>query len=209
MALAEVFERFAGPDAAVGFRAYDGSRAGAADSPITITVKSPVAVSYLAQAPGAMGLARAYIAGHLDVDGDMYTALSHMTRVQRSQFSTAEKLNLLRALGGPRVLWPRIAPPPQEVRVNRRWLSGRRHSRGRDASAISHHYDVSNTFYEWVLGPSMAYTCACYPDATASLEQAQEYKFDLVARKIALRPGMRLLDVGCGWGGMVMHAASK
>jgi cyclopropane-fatty-acyl-phospholipid synthase len=88
-------------------------------------------------------------------------------------------------------------------------MSGRRHSRGRDASAISHHYDVSNTFYEWVLGPSMAYTCACYPDVTASLEQAQEYKFDLVARKIGLRPGMRLLDVGCGWGGMVMHAARK
>src|SRR5499427_4801850 len=209
MALAEVFERFAGPDAQVEFRAYDGSRAGVADSPITITVKSPVAVSYLAQAPGAMGLARAYVAGHLDVDGDMYTALSQMTRVQRVELGAAEKLNLLRALGGPKVLWPRIQPPPEEVRVNRRWLSGRRHSRGRDASAISHHYDVSNTFYEWVLGPSMAYTCACYPRHDASLEQAQEYKFDLVARKIGLARGMRLLDVGCGWGGMVIHAARR
>jgi cyclopropane-fatty-acyl-phospholipid synthase len=209
MALAQVFERFAGPDAEVAFRAYDGSRAGAADSPIMITVKSPVAVSYLAQAPGAMGLARAYVAGHLDVDGDMYAALSRMTRVQRVGLGTAEKLNLLRALGGPRVLWPRIQPPPEEVRVNRRWLSGRRHSRGRDASAISHHYDVSNTFYEWVLGPSMAYTCACYPAPDATLEQAQAVKFDMVARKLALRPGMRLLDVGCGWGGMVMHAARE
>jgi len=209
MALAEVFERFAGPDAQVEFRAYDGSRAGVADSPITITVKSPVAVSYLAQAPGAMGLARAYVAGHLDVDGDMYTALSQLTRVQRVGLGTAEKLNLLRALGGPKVLWPRVPPPPQEVRVNRRWLSGRRHSRGRDASAISHHYDVSNTFYEWVLGPSMAYTCACYPAADATLEQAQAVKFDMVARKLALKPGMRLLDVGCGWGGMVMHAARE
>ena len=68
---------------------------------------------------------------------------------------------------------------------------------------------MSNTFYEWVLGPSMAYTCACYPSADATLEQAQEYKFDLVARKIGLQPGMRLLDVGCGWGGMVMHAAHR
>jgi len=174
-----------------------------------ITVKSPVAVSYLAQAPGAMGLARAYVAGQLDVDGDMYTALSRLTRVQRVQLSAAEKLNLLRALGGPKVLWPRIPPPPQEVRVNRRWLAGRRHSRGRDASAISHHYDVSNTFYEWVLGPSMAYTCACYPTSDATLEQAQAVKFDMVARKLALKPGMRLLDVGCGWGGMVMHAARE
>src|SRR5262252_7022337 len=209
MALAEVFERFAGPDAQVEFRAYDGSRAGVADSPITITVKSPVAVSYLAQAPGAMGLARAYVAGHLDVDGDMYTALSQMTRVQRVELGAAEKLNLLRALGGPKVLWPRIQPPPEEVRVNRRWLSGRRHSRGRDASAISHHYDVSNTFYEWVLGPSMAYTCACYPTEDATLEEAQAYKHDLVARKLGLRSGMRLLDVGCGWGGMVRHAARE
>jgi len=88
---------------------------------------------------------------------------------------------LLRQLGGPRVLLPRVPPPPQEVRVKRRWLSGRRHSKARDASAISHHYDVSNTFYEWVLGPSMAYTCACYPDEAASLEEAQAYKSDLVA----------------------------
>jgi len=166
-------------------------------------------VSYLAQAPGALGLARAYVAGHLDVDGDMYTALARLASAQRIDLSVAERLSLLAQLGGPKLLIRRVAPPPQEVRVNRRWLSGRLHSMGRDASAISHHYDVSNTFYEWVLGPSMAYTCACYPRADATLEHAQGYKFDLVARKIALRPGMRLLDVGCGWGGMVMHAARK
>ena len=85
----------------------------------------------------------------------------------------------------------------------------RRHSKGRDANAISHHYDVSNRFYEWVLGPTMAYTCACYPHQDATLEQAQGYKFDLVARKLGLAGGMRLLDVGCGWGGMVMHAARE
>ena len=209
MALAEVFQRFAGPDAPVGFEAYDGSRAGAADSPVKITVKSPVAVSYLAQAPGALGLARAYVSCHLDVDGDMYTALSRMTTAQRVDMTGAEKLSLVRMLGGPKVLWPRIPPPPQEVRVTRRRLSGRRHSKVRDASAISHHYDVSNTFYEWVLGPSMAYTCACYPAGDATLEQAQATKFDLVARKLALKPGMRLLDVGCGWGGMVLHAARE
>jgi cyclopropane-fatty-acyl-phospholipid synthase len=209
MALAEVFERVAGPDAPVAFEAYDGSKAGSAGSPIKITVKSPVAVSYLAQAPGALGLARAYVSGHLDVDGDMYSALSRMVNAQRMRTTVAEKLQLLGRLGGPKVLVPRIPPPPQEVRVKTRWLSGRRHSKQRDASAISHHYDVSNTFYEWVLGPSMAYTCACYPTADATLEQAQAYKFDLVARKLALRPGMRLLDVGCGWGGMVMHAAKN
>src|SRR6202040_3116723 len=100
-------------------------------------------------------------------------------------------------------------PPPQEVTQTNRWLTGRLHSKTRDAKVISHHYDVSNRFYEWVLGPSMAYTCACYPGEDATLEEAQANKFDLVARKLGLTEGMRLLDVGCGWGGMVMHAARE
>ncbi len=210
MSLAEVFERVAGPGAEVEFAAYDGSKAGTPGSPeVKVTVRSRTAVGYLAQAPGSLGLARAYVSGHLDVDGDMYTALSRLAKAQRLHHSVPERLSMLAELGGPSVLLRRVAPPPQEVRVSRWWMSGRRHSMRRDASAISHHYDVSNTFYEWVLGPSMAYTCACYPRADASLERAQEHKFDLVARKLALTPGMRLLDVGCGWGGMVMHAAKR
>jgi cyclopropane-fatty-acyl-phospholipid synthase len=207
MALAEVFERVAGPEAPVEFHAFDGSRAGSESSPVRITIKSRTAVAYLAQAPGALGLARAYVSGHLDVQGDMYGALARMASAQRMDVGIGERLRLLSELGGPRLLVPRVAPPPQEVQVNRRWRIGRRHSKDRDANAISHHYDVSNTFYEWVLGPSMAYTCACYPRQDATLEEAQETKFDLVARKLGLRPGMRLLDVGCGWGGMIMHAA--
>ena len=209
MALAEVFEAVAGADAPVEFRAYDGSRAGTPGSTVKITVRSPAAVAYLAQAPGALGLARAYVAGHLDVEGDMYEALSRLTKAQSIGLGAAEKVRLLQALGGPKLLVHRVPPPPQEVRVRRRWLGGRRHSKRRDAEVISHHYDVSNRFYEWVLGPSMAYTCACYPDQDATLEQAQAYKFDLVARKLGLTAGMRLLDVGCGWGGMVMHAARE
>ncbi len=209
MALAEVFESFVGPDAPLEFTAYDGSRAGDPGSQVKMTVRSPVAVAYLAQAPGALGLARAYVSGHLDVDGDMYEALARMTKAQNISMTVAEKLRLLQALGGPKLLLNRLPPPPQEVRVKSRWRTGRLHSKDRDASAISHHYDVSNTFYEWVLGPSMAYTCACYPRADATLEEAQYNKFDLVARKLALKPGMRLLDVGCGWGGMVMHAARQ
>ncbi len=98
-------------------------------------------------------------------------------------------------------------PPPQEAPSQwRRLMNGLRHTKDRDAAAIRHHYDVSNHFYEMVLGPSMAYTCACYPTADATLEQAQEHKFDLVAASSAWQPGMRLLDVGCGWGGMIRHA---
>jgi cyclopropane-fatty-acyl-phospholipid synthase len=209
MALAEVFERVMGSDAPVEFAAYDGSHAGTPGAPVKLTIRSPVAVAYLAQSPGALGLARAYVSGHLDLDGDMYQALERMSKAQNMDLSVAEKWRLLQSLGGPKLLVNRIAPPPQEVMQSRRWLSGRRHTKGRDAKAISHHYDVSNTFYEWVLGPTMAYTCACYPKADASLEEAQANKFDLVARKLGLHEGMRLLDVGCGWGGMVRHAARE
>jgi cyclopropane-fatty-acyl-phospholipid synthase len=101
-----------------------------------------------------------------------------------------------------------IAPPPQEALPRwRRIAEGLRHSKSRDAEAIHHHYDVSNTFYEWVLGPSMTYTCAIYPHPDATLEEAQENKYRLVFEKLRLKPGDRLLDVGCGWGGMVRYAA--
>jgi hypothetical protein len=187
MALAEVFEAIAGPDVPVEFAAYDGSHAGVAGSAVKITVRSPIAVAYLAQAPGALGLARAYVAGHLDVDGDMYEALTRMTKAQSISLSAAGKLRLLQALGGPKLLLHRMPPPPQEVRVHRRWLAGRRHSKGRDANAISHHYDVSNRFYEWVLGPTMAYTCACYPHQDATLEEAQITRPDNTEPAIRMR----------------------
>src|SRR3974390_1434863 len=124
MALAEVFEAFAGPDALVEFAAYDGSHAGTPGSSVKITVRSPVAVAYLAQAPGELGLARAYVAGPLDVEGDMYETLSRMTRAQSMSVGWTEKARLLQALGGPKLLLHRMPPPPQEVRMRRRGLGG-------------------------------------------------------------------------------------
>ena len=115
----------------------------------------------------------------------------------------ADQVRLARRLL-PLWLRHRQPPPPLEYRP-----PGRLHSKARDRKVISHHYDVSNRFYEWVLGPSMAYTCAVFPTASATLEEAQAAKFELVAQKLGLQPGMRLLDVGCGWGGMVMHAAAE
>jgi cyclopropane-fatty-acyl-phospholipid synthase len=208
MALAEVFEALAGPDAPVEFTAYDGSHAGQAGSPVKITVRSPAAVAYLAQAPGELGLARAYVAGQLDVEGDMYEALSRMTKAQSSSLTLAEKLRLLQALGGPKLLLHRMPPPPQEVTQTRRWLTGPLHSKTRDAKAISHHYDVSNRFYELLLGPSMVYSCAYFADPGEALETAQERKLELICQKLRLEPGERLLDVGCGWGSLLLHAAT-
>jgi cyclopropane-fatty-acyl-phospholipid synthase len=99
-------------------------------------------------------------------------------------------------------------PPPQEHLPRwRRFVEGARHSMARDAEVIHHHYDISNRFYELVLGPSMTYTCALFPTRDATLEEAQAAKYDLVCRKLDLQPGQRLLDIGSGWGGMVRFAA--
>ncbi len=195
------------------FSAYDGSSTGPEGASIGLHVNSPRGVAYLATAPGSLGLARAYVSGDLDVlgvhPGDPYPLLQAMGTAPRWRTpDTVTLARVARALGVARLLPP--PPPPQEALPDwRRRLHGVTHSRSRDAAAIRHHYDVSNRFYEMVLGPSMTYTCACYPTEGATLEQAQSAKYDLVARKLGLRPGMRLLDVGCGWGGMVRHAAAN
>jgi len=191
---------------AVRFSAYDGSAAGPLGSDVTLHVRSRQALAHLVSAPGELGFARAYVSGELDLQAPSHLdALRALQRRKTADLSALERLQVLRRLGR-EALVP-VSAPPQEVGA-RRLLAGLvAHSRGRDAVAIAHHYDVSNHFYEWVLGPSMAYTCAVYPTEDATLDQAQAEKFDLVCRKLDLQPGMRLLDVGCGWGGMVRHAA--
>ena len=195
------------------FTAYDGSSTGPQDAPVGLHLANSRGVAYVATAPGSLGLARAYISGDLQVSGispgDPYPLLRRLDdglHWRRPDPRTIARI--ARSLGVSRLVPP--APPPQEALPDwRRAVEGLRHSRRRDAEAIHHHYDVSNTFYERLLGPSMAYTCACYPRADATLEEAQDYKHELVFRKLGLRPGQRLLDVGCGWGGMVRHAARR
>jgi len=190
--------------APVGVDAYDGSTSGPADADVRLVLRSPKALSYLLTAPSQLGLARAYVSGELEIHGDPYDALGHIWSDRIGNLSWSERLRILRSVDPKALRW--VDPPAEEYGA-RRLREGLRHSKARDAAAISHHYDVSNRFYEWVLGPSMTYTCACFPTDDATLEQAQEHKYDLVARKLGLKPGMRLLDVGCGWGGMVRHAA--
>jgi cyclopropane-fatty-acyl-phospholipid synthase len=196
--------------APVRWTAYDGSVAGPLDAEVAIEVVSKKAIAHLVTAPGDLGMARAYIDGELELSTgpksppDHYLTLRLLRRQKLAALTAAERAAILRTLGPQALTW--VEPPAQEVRA-KRYLSGlRRHLPGRDAMAIAHHYDVSNAFYRWVLGPSMAYTCAVYETEASTLEQAQAEKFDLVCRKLDLRPGQRLLDVGCGWGGMVRHA---
>lgn len=200
MRVADIFEVLLGADGGVGITAYDGSSAGAPDAVNILEVKSPEALNYLAGAPGALGMARAFVTGTIDVRGDLTAVVRAIARTDLRELPLAQKWELLRAVAPGTLRRPPL--PAEEARVR-----GWRHSKRRDAKAISHHYDVSNTFYRMLLGPSMAYTCAVFPTPHSGLDEAQEFKFDLVCRKLDLRPGMRLLDVGCGWGGMVLHAA--
>ncbi len=205
-ALADLFEH----GMPVRFTAYAGSAAGPADARIHLHLRNQRGLSYILTAPGDLGMARAYVAGDLVLEGvhpgDPYEVMVlAMSRFTLRMPTPAEALRLLRRVGVSTLVPP--PPPPQETLPRwRRLLEGARHSKSRDADVISHHYDVSNRFYELVLGPSMTYTCACYPSMDATLEEAQAFKYDLVCRKLGLEPGMRLLDVGCGWGGMVRHA---
>jgi cyclopropane-fatty-acyl-phospholipid synthase len=193
-------------------RAWDGSEAGPADAPVVV-VRSRRALRRIAWAPGQLGLARAYVSGDIDVEGDMFAAFAALSSVGRLAETEhvpgpagRERLRLLRTAARLGALGPQPAPPPEEIRPVPRRL---RHTRHRDAAAISHHYDVGNDFYALVLGPSLVYSCAVWADETTGLDAAQEAKLDLVCRKLGLRPGMRLLDVGCGWGSLALHAAQR
>ncbi len=206
--IASVFARVLDPTYPIQITAYDGSTAGSADADVRVDLRTPTALSYLLSSPGELGMARAYITGHLVVHGDLYVALTAMSAGGGGEtLGVLERVDMLRDLGI-RHLRPVEAPPEEVIkRPVLDWVG--RHTKLRDSKAISHHYDVSNRFYEWVLGPSMSYTCAAYPKADSSLEEAQWNKHDLIAHKLGLTSGMRLLDVGCGWGGMVRHAAKE
>ena len=192
--------------------AFDGSEAGPPDTP-GLHIRNHRALTYLLTAPGDLGLARAYIAGDMDLTGvhpaDPYALLRLMDdELRLHRPSPGQIAELVRGVGL-KTLLP-VPPPPQEAIP--RWLRiahGLGHTRRRDSSAIGKHYDVSNAFYESVLGPSMTYTCALYPTADTTLDQAQQAKLTLVFDKLGLQPGDRLLDVGCGWGSMVRHAARR
>ncbi|MFN2606588.1 MAG: class I SAM-dependent methyltransferase [Acidimicrobiales bacterium] len=186
---------------------FDGSALGPDDGRGTVRVRSAGALRRLVWAPGELGLARAYVCGDVELDGDIVALLC---RLQPDPGADLRFLGLgawvaaLRAARRLGAIGRPLPPPPEEVRPR-----GRRHSRRRDAASVTHHYDVSNDFYRLVLGPSLTYSCARFTDERTTLEAAQEAKFELICRKLGLHhsPGARLLDVGCGWGSMLLHAA--
>jgi cyclopropane-fatty-acyl-phospholipid synthase len=210
------------PDRPFALRFWDGLEL----APTTpggplFTVRSPAAVAHLLRAPGQLGLGRAYAAGELEAD-DLDRVIGLLDTFKAPAIDTATRLRLtlaaVRACG-------LMKPPPipaSELRPR-----GRRHSRERDARAVRHHYDVSNEFFALFLDESMTYSCALFsrdldslegswgthpPPAERrppTLEQAQAAKRELICRKLALKEGERVLDVGCGWGSFVIHAAAN
>ncbi|MFC6420568.1 class I SAM-dependent methyltransferase [Ornithinimicrobium tianjinense] len=211
--VAETIHHVLGEPAGVGVVAHDGSSAGdLGEGARVVRLHSPRALAYIASHPGQLGFARAYLQGDLTVDG-MDEAYPYpelrLTAGFNPQVSLRELPDLVRVVreAGVKITELPELPELETPSELRKLAHGIRHGKRRDAEAIRHHYDVSNRFYEMLLGPSMTYTCAVYPRDDATLEEAQAEKYDLVCRKLGLRPGMRLLDVGCGWGGMVRHAA--
>jgi cyclopropane-fatty-acyl-phospholipid synthase len=195
-------------------RFWDGSTMPAAGTEATADDADPPvvvlghrrAVAHLLHKPGQLGLARAWVDGSASVEGDPERVLALRNGLSDAKLTRRDQLRLAAAAvgtAGPGVL--RRPPIPSiEARVG-----GRRHSIPRDRQAVRHHYDVSNEFYRLILGPSMVYSCAYFSHPDGTLEAAQKRKLDLICRKLRLARGDRLLDIGCGWGSLVIHAAAN
>ena len=194
------------PERRFTVRFWDGTElpatSGNGDGPV-FTVRSPKAVAHIVRAPGELGLGRAYVAGELEVD-DLDKVIDLIDHFEEPHLDRADRVRLaiaaLRATG--------LTLPPRAPKGELR-LKGRSHSKQRDSRAVRHHYDVSNEFFELFLDRSMTYSCAIFSRGAKTLEEAQFAKLDLVCKKLGLEQGERVLDVGCGWGAFVIHAARE
>lgn len=212
-AVLSVLQSAVGGPLPIRIRCWDGSVAGEADTCAAVVLHRPRALRHLLWAPGELGLVRAYVSGDLDFDGDIFAVLdlpdviARIARHQEVGLTGRQRLQVVaiaRRLGA-------LGPPPRRPVEEIRRPKGVLHSRARDSASVSHHYDVGNDFYRVVLGPSLVYSCAYWkhvPSPSYALEDAQRDKLDLVCTKLGLRPGMRLLDVGCGWGSLAVQAAT-
>jgi cyclopropane-fatty-acyl-phospholipid synthase len=188
----------------LGLRLWDGSELPGPPGAPVLVVNSPRAIARVIHERSELGFGRAWVAGELDVDGDLAETLKLTDRFRGIKIDRGDLIAALKAARRLDALSLREPEPPQsEAR-----LKGRLHSLRRDQEAIEHHYDVSNRFYRLVLGPTMVYSCAYWASDDESLDAAQTRKLDIVCRKLNLQPNERLLDVGCGWGSLVIHAAT-
>ncbi len=209
--LEPLVEQLLGGALPVRVRMWDGSETGAADGPLVL-VRSRRALRRLLWEPGELGLAEAYITGDVEVEGDLAEGLRAMRHAVRERGLRPPRPGVgdrLRAAGTAlRLGAVGLRPPAPAARAG---LHGVLHSKSRDRAAISHHYDLSNDFYALLLDETMAYSCGYWTsDAPGyAAVDAQHDKLELICRKLDLRPGARLLDIGCGWGSLTLHAAQR
>ncbi|MEV7397509.1 cyclopropane-fatty-acyl-phospholipid synthase family protein [Aeromicrobium sp. NPDC092404] len=211
-ALLRLVEDGIGLSLPIRLRAWDGSEAGVPGAP-TVVIRNKRALRHVLWSPGELGVARAYVQGDLDVEGDLGEALRAMwdavrdartadgaagrPRIGPRQVARAAALAVRLGAIGPR-------PPRPAAESN---LTGEVHSKERDLAAISHHYDLSNEFYELILDPNMAYSSGFHSSPDMGLEEAQVAKLHLICRKLGLQPGMKMVDIGSGWGSLTLFAA--
>jgi cyclopropane-fatty-acyl-phospholipid synthase len=205
--VAAVEARLSGPlPAAIRF--WDGSELGPGQpgtATDTVVLRSRKALTYALMRPDQLGIARGWVSGEIGLEGDLFRVMSAGSKLYGFDFTPREKIDALAIavrLGAIRIPPPK--PPSVEAKVG-----GRLHSLRRDREAIRHHYDVSNDFYRMFLGPTMVYSCAYFATPEDSLEEAQTRKLDVICQKLMLQEGERLLDIGCGWGSLMVHAAAN
>jgi len=192
------------PSRPFNVRFWDGGAVAATVEPApTFFVRKPVALAHILSAPGTLGLGRAYVDGSLAVD-DLDRALGVVDEFEPPSLSLADRARLAAAAAAAALPGGLPRRPSLEL-----LLRGKLHSAERDAQAVRYHYNVGNDFFELFLDESMTYSCGVFSRGAQTLEQAQRTKLELVAGKLDLEPGMRVLDVGCGWGSFAIHAARE
>lgn len=215
MNIGQMAQLFIAPGAPVRIVAFDGSSYGDEHAPVTITVRNSRAIYYLVNSPNELGLARAYLQGDIDSEqlepGNPYTMFKDLLAIKPylrmpNPAQLAQVVASVASHGWKRPQAPSIELPSKTRRMTEGLLP---HTKAGDAATVSYHYDLSNDFYTLFLGPSMTYTCAVFDTPETSLEDAQQAKLDLVLDKLAVQPGQRLLDIGCGWGSLEIAAAKR
>lgn len=210
--LLSLAEETLGLDLPIRLRAWDGSEAGAPGAPVVV-IRDKRALRHIIWKPGELGVARAYVQGDLDVEGDLGDGLRAMWNAVRDARLADGRAG--RPKIGPKQAAKAVALAVRLGAIGRRppapdaesHLTGELHSKERDQAAISHHYDLSNDFYELILDPNMAYSSGFHVTPDMTLEEAQTAKLHLICRKLGLRPGMKMVDIGSGWGSLTLFAA--
>ncbi len=200
--LARILEKHQPRDFAM--RLWDGAVIPADGSPrFTLVLNRPGALRRMFLPPTELAIGEAFLRGDFDFEGDIFAAFSLRDAFSHFRLSLGEVIALVRdLLSLPNPPFEPLTHPAAKMR-------GSLHSRARDRAAISYHYDVGNEFYALWLDRRMIYSCAYFPAGTEDLDTAQEKKLEHICRKLRLREGERLLDIGCGWGGLVIYAAEK